>query len=268
MNRIMSTFFLVLLAALASACTAPQTPPPPSPFPSPLPPTATPMPTDTSTPLPTQTNTPEPTATATLIPTDTPVGQIFRDDFTNVLQPGWEWKDENPSRWKISSDGWLQILAEDATLLGDGHQSNLLCRPAPAGDFQITVHLEADPRDNFQQAALFIYQDTDNYVTINRGFCGPCKIGGSGIYMDYKYAGQVGTYMTGFKATDLYLRFLSQGHSVTGFYTTDPAKWQRLGYVGNFLENFNICLGVSNSDHAGLNADLIGRYDYIEITKP
>jgi hypothetical protein len=266
MHKTRFILFPLLLAAITSACAAPQ--PTPLPLPTALPPTSTSLPTQTSTPLPTETNTSEPTATSTTIPTITPVGQIFRDDFTNVLQPGWEWKFENPSRWKISEDGWLQILAEDATLLGDGHQSNLLCRPAPDGDFKITVHLEADPRDNFQQAALFIYQDAENYVTINRGFCGPCKIGGNGIYMDYKYAGQIGTYMTGFKATDLYLRFLNQGHSVTGFYAADPKDWQRLGYVGNFLEHFSICLGVSNSDHAGLNADLIGRYDYIEITKP
>jgi hypothetical protein len=268
MNPIKFVFFLLLLAALTSACGAPQAAPLPSPSPSPLPPTATPMPAATFTPLPTQTDTPEPTAKATIIPTDTPVGQIFRDDFNGSLQPGWQWQSENPARWKISSDGWLEILGEDATLLGDGYQSNLLCREAPQGDFQFTVHLSAQTTDNFQQAALYIFKDADNYLTFNRGYCSFCPSGGNGFYLDYKYAGQIGTYSIIATSPDVYLRFLSQGHSITGYYAYDPAKWQRLGSVGNFLEQYKICLGVSNADHAGLNADLLGRFDYVEIIRP
>jgi hypothetical protein len=30
----------------------------------------------------------------------------------------------------------------------------------------------------------------------------------------------------------------------------------------------SICLGVSNADKAGLNADLLGRFDYIEVAGP
>jgi hypothetical protein len=266
MKKFKLTLLLLLVAALITACAGPQATP--IPIPSVAPPTSTPMPTVTPTPLPTETNTPEPTATATTLPSETPTSQLFRDDFTSGLQPGWEWRDENPSRWKITSDGWLQILGEDAALYGQSHQSNLLCRKAPDGDFQITVHLFADPMDNFQQAALFIFQDFDNFIVINRGFCTPCNTGGNGIYMDYKIAGSVGTYMISFKATDVYLRFLSQGHSITGFYASNPAEFERLGHVGNFLEGSNICLGVSNADPAGINSDLVGRYDYIEITKP
>jgi hypothetical protein len=128
--------------------------------------------------------------------------------------------------------------------------------------------LEASPQSNFQQATLYIYQNADNYLAINRGFCGPCSTGGNGIFMEYKFSGDVKAYMFAFTPTDLYLRLLNQAHSVTGYYGTDPADLQRIGSVGNFFEHFDICLGASNADHAGLNEDLLGRFDYFEITQP
>jgi hypothetical protein len=47
--------------------------------------TATTKPTATEEP----TVTPAPTYTPTIEPTATPIGQVFRDDFTGSLQPGW-----------------------------------------------------------------------------------------------------------------------------------------------------------------------------------
>ena len=74
------------------------------------------------------------------LPPSTPIEQIFHDDFTENIQSGWEWQNEDPTRWAITPDGWLQILGEDASLLANGTQSNLVCRNAPDGDFQITAY--------------------------------------------------------------------------------------------------------------------------------
>jgi hypothetical protein len=123
------------------------------------------------TPAPTATFTLGPTAT--VVPTATPENQLFRDDFNGLLQPGWTWENENPNRWNLTSDGWLEILGEDAALLYGQAQSNLLWRELPESDFAITVHLNAVPVANFQQATIYLYEDTQNYVAINRGYCGP-----------------------------------------------------------------------------------------------
>ena len=32
----------------------------------------------------------------------------------------------------------------------------------------------AAPDSNFQQAAIFLYEDTHSYMAINRGYCEPC----------------------------------------------------------------------------------------------
>ncbi|MGB8252359.1 MAG: nucleoside hydrolase, partial [Anaerolineaceae bacterium] len=201
-------------------------------------------------------------------PARTPVGQIFRDDFTGSLQSGWTWLDENPPHWTILSDGWLQIIGEDDSLISDATQSNLLCRTAPEGDFQITVHLTANPTADFQQAALFLYQDGNNYVSMNRGYCGLCGIGG-GMFMDNKFSGSLGSFKVKTQEKDVYLRLVSQDQTVVGYYSFDNEDWQRFGRVGNYLEYSDICLGVSNVDSAGKeNSNITGKFDYIEISQP
>ncbi|MFZ5819591.1 MAG: hypothetical protein ACOYYJ_06795, partial [Chloroflexota bacterium] len=45
----------------------------------------------------------------------------------------------------------------------------------------IPRRIQAQPFENFHQAAIFLYQDAQNCVAINRGYCEPC--GGTGIYI-------------------------------------------------------------------------------------
>ena len=218
------------------------------------------------TPLP-QTNTPEQTATATLALTPTPEGQIFRDDFTGQLRPEWSWVNENPSRWMITDDGWLKIVGEDLMLMGDGYQSNLLWITLPEGDFAISVHLQAQPVVNFQQASIHLYENNENYVAINRGYCKPC--GGNAIFMEYKIDKSFGTYNQLTNVTDLYLKLVSQGNVITGYYAFEPDQWQRLGRVGNYFQFKRGGLGVSNCDRDHTSSDdLIGMFDYFEIARP
>ena len=197
-----------------------------------------------------------------------PTSQMFRDDFTDSLQMGWEWRNEDPSRWEITPEGWLQIVGEDASLLADGAQSNLLCRDAPDDDFQVTVHLYADPREDFQQATLYLYQDGDNYVAINRGYCSLCETGGGGMFMEYKVAGSWEAFNVKTQEPDVFLRLVSQGQTVTGYYAFELGEWNLMGEAENSLADTLICVGVSNVDQAGINADLVGEFEYIEILKP
>jgi beta-xylosidase len=223
---------------------------------TPVPPTNTPI--STETPLPTET--PKPTTTPL------PAGVLFRDDFEGGLQPGWEWENENPDKWTITDDGWLQIIGEQDTLLGGANrQSNLLWYPLPDGDFFITVHLKTKPFANFHQAAIFIYEDSMNYVTINRGYCDLCPTGGNGFYMDYKISGQWGSYRVATQAEDVYLRLESKGNIISGYYATEPEQWKRLGRFGNYFQFKKVGIGVSN---VGAAEDVVGRFDYFEISLP
>jgi regulation of enolase protein 1 (concanavalin A-like superfamily) len=223
-------------------------------------PTNTPIPSDTTVP----TNTVSPTETPKPTNTPLPAGILFRDDFNGELQPGWEWQNENPNKWALTDDGWLQIIGEYDSLLG-GHQSNLLWYPLPTGDFVITVHINTKPYENFHQAAIFIYEDPDNYVTINRGYCDVCPTGGNGFYMDYKIGGQWGDYNVATDANNVYLRLESKGDILSGYYATEPEQWNRLGRFGNYFQFKKVGIGVSNCSAAD---DVIGQFNYFEIALP
>jgi hypothetical protein len=261
------TSLIVLLSCswMFSACqsyavTVPTVPS--SPSATPLPPSNTSVP-PTNTHVPT--NTPAPTETPEPTPTALPEGVLFRDDFEGELQPGWEWENENPAKWTVTDDGWLQIIGETNALLGQSQQNNLLWYPLPAGDFVITVHLRTRPFEDFQQAAIFIYEDPENYVTINRGYCSPCSTGGNGFYMDYKISGQWGDYSAATSAEDVYLRLESKGRTIGGYYATETEQWKRLGRFGNYFQFKKVGIGVSN---AGAADDVVGQFDYFEISQP
>lgn len=245
--------FLVVCSWVLSACQS-------APIPATataviVPPTDTPVPTNTALP----TETPEPANTPL------PAGVLFRDDFEGSLQPGWEWESENPDKWSFTDDGSLQIIGEYNNLLRENQQNNLLWYPLPAGDFVITVHLKTKPFENFQQAAIYIYEDPENYITLNRGYCDLCPTGGNGFYMDYKISGQLGGYNIATNAEDVYLRLESKDNSISGYYATAPEQWERLGRFGNFFQFKKVGIGVSNVRSAN---DVVGQFDYFEISLP
>ncbi len=254
-------FVVVTLTALA-ACSpsAPASPTPPSE------PTATARPpaTDTPQPTPVPTRTPSPSP----VPTETPSTHLFRDDFSGALQPGWTWQDEVPDRWKLTEDGWLQILAEDPSMLKEGRQSNLLWREPPTGDFVVTVHLLAEPTSDLQQATLYLFQDAENYVAIHRGFCSSCRTGSPGVHMEYKVAGAVGAFHLAVDEPDLYLRLASDDSAITGYYALAPGKWIRVGRIEYALPGAMIGLGATNAEPSAVDDDLVARFDYIEETLP
>jgi len=93
--------------------------------------------------------------------------------------------------------------------------------------------------------------------------------GGNGIYMEYKIGGQFGNYKQALPETDVYLKLESKDNIITGSFATKPDQWQRLGRFGNYFVFKRVGLGVSNADsESKINADLVGLFDYFEITKP
>lgn len=249
---------LVVGSSILSACqpgVATARPATPAPTSTSVPPTNTPAPTQTPAP----TETPKPTVTPL------PEGILFRDDFEGELQPGWEWENENPAKWTFTDDGWLQIIGENNNLLRENQQNNLLWYPLPEGDFVVSVHLQTKPFENFHQAAIYIYQDPENYVTINRGYCDLCPTGGNGFYMDYEISGQMGSYNTATDAEDVFLRLESKDSILSGYYATAPDQWERLGRFGNFFQFQKVGIGVSNVRAAN---DVVGQFDYFEISLP
>lgn len=219
---------------------------------------------------------PSPTAepTATPEPTPLPAGLLFRDDFDGYLQPGWAWINEDPERWTFTQEGWLEIQAGDIAFYSEGGFGlvNFLTRELPEGEFMITAHVKADPIEDFQQATIYIFEDQDNYVALNIGFCQPCAVGGPGFFMETFIDNNPfeNAYMIARDpaVTDVYLRLVNQGGSITGYYATEYGDWQRVGAFGNYFDFKLVGLGTTNSNPNGLENDIISQFDYFEIAEP
>lgn len=270
MNREIKSFaLLAVIFLLLAACNAPtsNTTEPPAEIPEQEP--APPVEKEEAPPAepePTEEPAEKPTEASVPVPTATPTFQIFRDDFTDGIQSGWEWENENPDNWMITEDGWLQIIGEPDSLLGNERQNNLLWYQLPPGDFVITTHLKTKPFENFHQATIYIYENPESYIAINRGYCDICEpANGGGIFMEYKIDGAWGGYQKATDAEDVYLRLESSNDMISGYYAFEEGQWERLGRFGNFFEFNRVGIGVSNVNAAN---DLVGMFDYFEITVP
>ena len=238
---------------------------------TPLPPLETPAPTSTPLPAPTSTPTsvpPTPTVAATATNTPLPEGVIFRDDFNGSLQPGWRWELEEPSRWtfvEMGGEQWLQLT-------GSSGRSNVLMRELPVGNFALSAHVVADSRMNFHQANIFVFDDVENYVAVNTGYCGICPVGGPSYFMETVTTGG-GAPSHHYEApresnvTEVYLKIEVVDNVISGYYATSPDDWIRIGRFGNFFELNSIGLSATNSSPPeGTPEDIVAQFDYFEVT--
>jgi len=256
MKKVTLFSIAVLVALVSGACQpAPEPAPPPEP-------TATPKPPAT----------PEPTFTPTIEPTATPVGQIFRDDFETELQPGWVWVNEEPENWDISDKGVLRITADDVCLIGSHFQNNLLFYDAPQGiSYQVEAKINVNTTSNFQQASVYLFEDSDNYYSANRGYCDICPPKGDGIFSDYMYHNEMSFSFKGRKIDtgDVYLKIVvdREGKWLINYYATEPGKWIQLRKVPLLINIQQVGLGASNCDNGTYDDTLIAMFDYFVITE-
>lgn len=195
------------------------------------------------------------------------VNQIFRDNFDEVLAYGWTWHNEDKSAWRITNDGQLEIVAGDATLLAtENGQMNVLLRDSPTGNFEIIAKVSAHPSVDFQQAAIFIYQDDDNFVAINRGYCSPCV--GDAVYLDNEVEGDAfssfGIWFAT-NATELYLRLVREADTYTALFSLDGERWTEVGQVNRAMLPSKVGLSATNAAQIENGDDLIAKFDYFEI---
>jgi hypothetical protein len=237
-------------------------------------------PTNTEVP-PTDPPTAEPTAQPTeeptdLPPTETPLpeGVIFRDDFNGTLQDGWTWNNEDPSRWSFVENGWLEIVADDVSLFmeEDRGMVNFLTRDLPEGEFEVIAHIQADPNESFEQAAIYIFENEDNYIALNLGFCGICGVGGPGFFIetfiDNNPFGDFCEIPRDAATTEVSLKLVNQDDSIIGYYALPGGEWQRLGAFGHYFDFNSVGLGATNSNLDGVETDIVARFDYFEIREP
>jgi hypothetical protein len=182
----------------------------------------------------------------------------WQDEFeSTTLAPQWSWVREDSDHWSLTaSPGDMRIITQPGGVYGtsgSNNQKNLLLLPAPDPDFEIITQVTIDPSEDFQHAALIVYQDDDNYVEINRAYTG-----GNTVNFDAEYLGLTSNGNASETATTLCLRITSNADTYTGFYSTDPdcSSWTSMGSYTIALSNVYVGIAASNGPSTtGINAD-------------
>ncbi len=198
-------------------------------------------------------------------PTMIPVTPTFRDDFSGQLNPDWKWQNEDASHYKVNEDGWLEITGGSENILAGEQQTNLLWTSLPEGDFVISIHLKSQPLFDFQQAGILVSDDSGQYVSLSRGYCMQCVLGGSGVFLEYNLEGDRVRYASATDATDLYLMLIRVGGVISGFYATESGRWLQVASLRSGSHFYHAGLSVTNDSTWNEGLDVIGMFDFFEI---
>lgn len=222
--------------------------------------------TPTITHSPTHTPTSEsPTSTLTSTPTSfTP----FRDDFSQLLEPGWIWARESRFDWNlVEKPGFLRINLDDNEDFAE--VENILLRHAPEGNFEIKTRVVFTPYSNFQGAGLIVYQDDNAALFFRRAMCylpslpGVCV--GNGLYFDH-YSREAGVPEAGYSIgpnfamqtvnpSEVYLRLTREGRVYTAYYSEDGETWITVGRHESDLFPFYVGLIATGAFEHPAEAD-------------
>jgi beta-xylosidase len=247
----------VLLAMFLSACRfIPSTPSVPTIQ-------ITVWPSATASPLPSATSTP---VTPTVSPTPTTDPRFFRDDFNEVLDAQWTWIREDPKNWSLQAlPGALQINVAGG-YVNAGTNPNLLLRPAPEGNFQITTQITFRPSRNYQFAGLIVYESNSNFIQAGRAYCNSIGCVGAGLYMNYYKNGKIVQPDFGqpFQEIDPLLLRLSRREKIFTFEaSTDGKVWFIIGSHSSEMNPLQIGL-VTGQRIKGENPPAL--FEYFEVS--
>jgi regulation of enolase protein 1 (concanavalin A-like superfamily) len=194
----------------------------------------------------------------------------FSDYFdSSSLTSGWSWIDpKGDSNYSLTAlPGYMRISTS-----GRGHDLYLNF-DAPRmvqsidGDFVVSTRVLIDPRYNYQGAGLLVWQDSNNYIRLERTLV-------SGIDLWYRIQGVYGGVELPYSTYgDIYFRISRAGNSFTASYGLDNKTWNPVLTI-NFPANNTLQVGLvlinewqDNSTYAYF--DFFERWSRIQLlTRP
>jgi hypothetical protein len=169
----------------------------------------------------------------------------FKDEFNNQLSDSqWYRVRSNETGYSFSPNGYLDIQSLYGDLWGNtNNANNLLLRPAPDGDFEITTSLHFIPVSNGQQAGLLIYQNDDTYLMLARS-----RSTSSMINFVREEGAISDSFTIPFDSATAYLKIARVGKQYLGFAGSDGKTWKRVAIFDNTtFTNPQIGLGAFQS---------------------
>lgn len=188
----------------------------------------------------------------------------FKDDFNAAFGDG-EWYAVRGQTGALSLNdrtGYLLIPTAYGDLwAGYNNAKNLLLRPAPAGDFEITTSLDFSPAKYGQQAGLIIYQNDDQYVSLGRAYDGSAVVDFISESKD-----DLSSWPVPFDSPLTFLKIARRGVSYSGYLSKDGSSWQKVySYQNTGITSPGIGLFAFQSlEGSPANA----RFDYFALSEP
>ena len=204
-----------------------------------------------------------------LCPQPAAAPSFFRDDFDAALDPEWAWLQDDAPGWSLTeAPGWLRVQFSTGSFFNPPPPSNLLLRPAPAGDFDARTYVRASPTQNFQLAGLVVLFDDSSVLQFGHGICqAPSPCAGDGYYFDSILSGTLigGNFATpGAGESDDLLRLVRQGNTYTAYVFVDDTNWLEIG--SHTVEGQPVSIGLIAAQSP--SSSPFAEYDYFEITAP
>ncbi|MBK9604324.1 MAG: hypothetical protein IPO36_21200 [Anaerolineales bacterium] len=221
-----------------------------------------------ATPTPAPTITAEstlipPTATFEILPTAS--STLFRDDFEGPLNDNWQWTHENSEQWKLTDNGWLEIMVSYG-IINNSNMDNLLLRQAPTGNFELETRLKFSPTEASQMAGLLIYENNSNYAEFVHGVCLTSSCIGDEFHFDQMTRGsfiEENFATTAFNTDTVYLRLRFEGDTFTAYASENGTEWKLIGTHPKKIQPLFIGLFAGGSfDRSAL---IPAQFDYFAV---
>ncbi len=196
----------------------------------------------------------------------------FADEFTGgAVDPRWE---ALPKEGGLTvANGALELTAPDGADIYPQHLDAPMLLQTPTGDFTLETDVAAAPRQFYQGAGLVLWQDSEHYVRLERGFGDVGAIaleyrdGGRHIKVHAPFAAGPAVVRTDAGRVVLQLRRTS-GAVAARWRPSGETGWRDLGRIGVALPDTTRAgvAGLNRAQNGATPAPFRARFDYVRVS--
>ena len=179
------------------------------------------------------------------------------DEFSSAeLAAPWTTFNEWRPSWRLA-DGFLTIKTQDGDVFEERTDlDNLFLQYAPAGDYTITTRVDFTPKENYQHASLYVWQDHNNYSKLAL-----CHDDGLRLEAAREVGGKYEKKLAG-AGEERFLRIHKAGDALSFHVSVDGKRWRQLD--ATFQVKFHdVKVGIAAGSPAAKPAE--AKFDFFRI---
>lgn len=191
------------------------------------------------------------------LPSGADVVEGISDDFSSdQLGRSWTTFNEWRSRWTLE-DGFLTIRTQDGDVFEERTDLyNLFLQYAPAGDFTITTRVDFTPKEDYQHASIYVWQDHNHYAKL-------ALVHDNGLRLEAarEVGGKYEKKLTDARG-EQFLRIRKTGDTLTFHVSRDGKQWRQLEATFD-VDFHDLKVGIAAGSPAARPAE--AKFDFFHI---